>query len=133
MTFFLKLKRWEEVSRIVLTIYFPGAFTGSKPTNSAWLTLLFIVLGDTSTNNCLLLDPFFLDDDESEMKMAKKESVVVPEKLDSAASIFKAVERSVTDGKGPSPRKKDNDPIESKSSDWEWDGTVDEDAHMGWD
>ena len=133
MTFFLKLKRWEEVSRIVFKIYIPGAFTGTKPTNSARLTLLFIVLGHTSTNNSLLLDPFFLDDDESEMKMAKKESVVVPEKLDSAASIFKAVERSVTDGKGPSPRKKDNDPIESKSSDWEWDGTVDEDAHMGWD
>ncbi len=110
-----------------------SAFAGTAPTNSDRLTLLFIVLGKISTNNCLLLDPFFLDDEESEIKMEKKESVVLPENLGSAASIFEAVERSVTDGKGPSPKKKDNDPIESKSSDWEWDGTVDEDAHLGWD
>ena len=66
--------------------------------------------------------------------MAKKESVILPQKLDSAASIMKAVERSVTDGKGPSPRKKDNVPSESDSNpDWEWDGTVDEEAHLGWE
>ena len=66
--------------------------------------------------------------------MAKKEAVVMPEKLDSAASIMKAVERSVTDGKGPSPREKDVNPNESKSDPyWEWDGTIDEEAHLGWE
>ena len=66
--------------------------------------------------------------------MAKKESAILPpEKLGtSAASIMKAVERSATDGKGPSPKKIDNCPNKSES-DWEWDGTVDEEAHLGWE
>lgn len=69
--------------------------------------------------------------------MAQTEKEVEPKKLGgSAASIFQsiaAVERFATDGKGPSPMKKDSSPSESKSPDWEWDGIVDEDAHMGWD
>lgn len=105
------------------------AFAEIAPIKNARLTLFFIFLG---------LDPSFLDDDDvREMRMAQAEKVVEPEKLGgSAASIFQSVaalERFATDGKGPSPMKKDNNPSEPKSPDWEWDGIVDEDAHMGWD
>mmetsp|Transcript_20014 Transcript_20014/g.41230 ORF Transcript_20014/g.41230 Transcript_20014/m.41230 type:complete len:145 (-) Transcript_20014:81-515(-) len=76
-------------------------------------------------------DPFFLDDEESKVKMADKESAILPEKSVSDASPKKADKRSATDGMGPTPRKNDN-PDKSDSA-WEWDGTVDEEAHLGWD
>ncbi len=63
--------------------------------------------------------------------MANKESEILPEKLVSGASPKKADERFATDGMGPTPRKNDNP--DKSGSDWEWDGTVDEEAHLGWD
>jgi len=76
-------------------------------------------------------DPFFLDDEnnddeESEVKMAEKKSLVVP---DFGSFLTDVNKSSFPDGKGPKPRQ------EEKKSDntgkkWEWDGIVDENAHM---
>ena len=98
---------------------------------SAELTPSFLFILTTNIRMDSFLDPFFLDDEESKVKMANKESAILPEKSVSDASPKKADKRSATDGMGPTPRKNDN-PDKSDSA-WEWDGTVDEEAHLGWD
>ncbi|VEU37357.1 unnamed protein product [Pseudo-nitzschia multistriata] len=65
----------------------------------------------------------------------------IPEKVD-AAKLFensqlsellaKASSRSATDGLGPTPSQRST-VSNNNDSDWEWDGTVDEDAHLGLD
>jgi hypothetical protein len=52
--------------------------------------------------------------------------------MDYNASPTETNKRFVTDGQGPTPRK-DEKKFDDTDSEWEWDGTVDEDAHMGWD
>ncbi len=67
--------------------------------------------------------------------MADKEAEILPEKMVPSAALMnavKAAERTATDGKGPTPRKNDI-PADDSGSDWEWDGTIDEEAHLGWD
>lgn len=104
-------------------------YDSSHSKGQTHLSLLF--LGTKFVCIFSVSDPFFLDDDESEVNTATKESAVLPEKLDSG--MFPKIDkRSVTDGKGPSPRTdKKNEHV--SDSDWEWDGTVDEEAHLGWD
>ena len=69
-------------------------------------------------------------DDETEAKMPSKESEILSKKSVPGASPQKD-ERFATDGKGPTPKK--NDSAKDSGSDWEWDGTIDEEAHLGWD
>jgi len=77
-------------------------------------------------------DPFFLEDEEIEAKITEKETAASSEKMDFSAPPTETNERFVTDGQGPSPRK-DETKSDDSDPEWEWDGTVDEDAHMGWD
>lgn len=98
---------------------------------SAKLIPSFLFILPTKIRMDSFLDPFFLQDEESEVKMATKESEMLPEKSVSGASPKKADGRSATDGMGPTPRKNDN--VDRSSPEWEWDGTVDEEAHLGWD
>ena len=73
------------------------------------------------------------------------EEVKKPDKEDSLAAnamlaensplislLAKASSRSAMDGKGPLP-KQINVVSDNRDGDWEWDGVVDEDAHMGLD
>jgi len=80
-------------------------------------------------------DPFFIDDEESQVKMSERKpgtaQGITPEKLDFGASLEKADKSLATNGMGPTPVKKN---ISYKTdSDWEWDGIVDEEAHLGLD
>lgn len=90
-------------------------------------------------------DPFFLLDEEND-KTRKGEAGGDgdDDDMDAAASSFASLamavgggitgvldsieERYSTDGKGPTPKQIMEE--EEDDSDWEWDGTVNEDAHM---
>mmetsp|Transcript_6883 Transcript_6883/g.16880 ORF Transcript_6883/g.16880 Transcript_6883/m.16880 type:complete len:173 (+) Transcript_6883:104-622(+) len=76
-------------------------------------------------------DPFFLDDDHvSDVEIIEKETTSMREKLDPNMYSAQANKSSATDGNGPTPRQSKNI-VEKSDSDWEWDGIVDEDAHLG--
>jgi hypothetical protein len=86
------------------------------------------------------IDPFFLTEDENEaiqqvntVKGSSDEKACITNLDISSLQIASpdVVPRFVTDGHGPSPKSKANE----KSSDdvWEWDGSVDEDAHLDLD
>ena len=82
---------------------------------------------------CSFSDPFFLDDEEAstvEIVKGEKESTPWPGTLDQGTLSVQANKFSATDGNGPTPRKSENT-VENNDSDWEWDGTIDEDAHLG--
>ena len=117
-----KLKLWEEV-RV------------REKNLSRWasyfLTDLQFSVSPCENTNWGISDPFFLDDDHvSDVEIIEKETTSVREKLDPNIYSVQANKSSATDGNGPTPRRSKN--IEEKSdSDWEWDGTVDEDAHLG--
>ena len=51
--------------------------------------------------------------------------------VDTVEAVSGVEERYATDGKGPTPSKKANKYTDSLA--FEWDGTVDEDAHLGLD
>ena len=72
-----------------------------------------------------------MDDDEGgDDEIAKKVSTVLPEKFDLGAFSVQANKFSATDGNGPTPKQRKNN-VEENPSDWEWDGTIDEEAHLG--
>jgi hypothetical protein len=86
-------------------------------------------------------DPFFLTDDEDENdfeQMQNEEDEPAPslssEFMMAAAMMTPTspVNRFVTDGLGPTPRKKE-EKVKRLDDGFEWDGTVDEDAHLGLD
>jgi hypothetical protein len=94
-------------------------------------------------------DPFFLmedDDDNDDEKETGNDGTDDPsspaltaEFLMAAASLStdSPVARFVTDGLGPSPKMKPAsataDPEKREDDDWEWDGTINEDAHLDLD
>lgn len=75
-------------------------------------------------------DPFFLsDDDDLEEKEEANEPFMTNRETPMGGPDPTAEEeRYATDGKGPTPR--DPPKKEAVDEDWEWDGIVDEDAHM---
>jgi len=86
-------------------------------------------------------DPFFMDEEEKSEEQVSDERVKMAESQDAAtllenshlgALLAKAGARSATDGKGPTPKESNTVAIKEEP-DWEWDGTVDEDAHLGFD
>jgi hypothetical protein len=83
-------------------------------------------------------DPFFIpvDEEESQVKMSERKpgmaQGITPEKLDFGASLEKADKRFVTDGMGPTPVREKN-VSDRADPDWEWDGIVDDEAHLGLD
>lgn len=75
-------------------------------------------------------DPFFLEDDDQEtVQMDEKRSPVPPQKLDVNEVLDQARKNTATNGMGPS-KKVDKTAVKQNESDWEWDGIVDEDAHL---
>jgi hypothetical protein len=94
-------------------------------------------------------DPFFLSDDDDNENDAIQKMVTTKDSLtidgnsssgisDLLASIAmmpetSLVSRFVTDGQGPTPRSRDNINVKPTSDKWEWDGTVDDDAHLDLD
>jgi hypothetical protein len=84
-------------------------------------------------------DPFFLsdgDDDDQQSSTGKDNDIEAPSStlMSSAAggvpNVVDALEdRYVTDGKGPMPNTRKEEP---RGDGWEWDGIVDENAHMDW-
>ena len=79
------------------------------------------------------LDPFFLDDDEeTNVQVEEKQSPVPPQKLNFNEILDQARKNSATNGMGPTPRET-KITVEQNELDWEWDGIVDEDAHLGLD
>ena len=78
-----------------------------------------------------------MDDQEEteDGEISKQEPSILPDAAHLNAFIAKASSRSVTDGKGPSPKLNipEKSPSDVNDSNWEWDGTVDEDAHLGLD
>lgn len=93
-------------------------------------------------------DPFFLSDDdegdtiqqvettEDALKNDESNTLGMSELLASMAMMSEPnlVSRFGTDGQGPSPKKKDNIMNVMPTTDkWEWDGTVDDDAHLDLD
>ncbi|KAI2495504.1 hypothetical protein MHU86_19000 [Fragilaria crotonensis] len=88
-------------------------------------------------------DPFFFtppqegDDDQTlddQDEFVDATSVLSPSFLsavDTVEAISAVEERYATDGKGPTPSKKASKFTDSLA--FEWDGTVDEDAHLGLD
>lgn len=75
-------------------------------------------------------DPFFMDDgEEREAKMAEIESSMVPKELQLGTVIEKTDKESFPNGKGPT-RIQDDIDSDKPDPDWEWDGIVDEDAHL---
>mmetsp|Transcript_26433 Transcript_26433/g.72692 ORF Transcript_26433/g.72692 Transcript_26433/m.72692 type:complete len:158 (-) Transcript_26433:5504-5977(-) len=84
-------------------------------------------------------DPFFMDEDhESDERSVKTEdhdATVLDQNSHLSSLIAKAsatTSRSATDGLGPTPRQKESASNDDDKS-WEWDGNVDEDAHLGLD
>lgn len=85
-------------------------------------------------------DPFFLDEedesDERNEKAEENDTSMLLQNSHLSSLIAKASSvsssRSATDGLGPTPMQSKNT---SKNDDenWEWDGSVDEDAHLGFD
>jgi len=76
-------------------------------------------------------DPFFLDDGDDifEGKDGLDETFATNlETPMGGKDPTGEEERYPTDGKGPTPRDKPKEEFFDK--DWEWDGIVDEDAHM---
>ena len=71
-----------------------------------------------------------MDDEEVNVEIAKKESTVLPEKFDLGAFSVQTNKFSATDGNGPTPQQ-NKIIVEENDSDWEWDGTIDEEAHLG--
>ena len=88
-------------------------------------------------------DPFFFtppqegDDDQTldyQDEFVDATSLLSPSFLsavDTVEAISAVEERYATDGKGPTPSKKTSKFTDSLA--FEWDGTVDEDAHLGLD
>lgn len=75
-------------------------------------------------------DPFFLTDDEMEQSnedMDEPFSINLETPMRGPDPTAEE-ERYATDGKGPTPPKLPKKKVVEE--DWEWDGTVDEDAHM---
>jgi hypothetical protein len=79
-------------------------------------------------------DPFFLsdgDDDDDQQSSTDTDNDLAM--MSSAAGVPNAVDtledRYVTDGKGPMPNTRKEEP---RGDGWEWDGIVDENAHMDW-
>lgn len=80
---------------------------------------------------------FFIDVEESQVKMSERKpgtaQGVTPEKLDFGASLEEADTNLATNGMGPTPVKKNFSYKTDSDPDWEWDGIVDEEAHLGLD
>jgi len=79
-------------------------------------------------------DPFFMDEDgednNQQVKMPEDQSTpILPGNALLSSLIATASTRTVTDGKGPS-QTGDEKSFEIEDPNWEWDGTVDEDAHL---
>lgn len=79
-------------------------------------------------------DPFFLTNDE-EVDVVADENQDEPAFMTNLETPMggpdptaEVEERYATDGKGPTPQEPPKREVVDK--DWEWDGTVDEDAHM---
>jgi len=76
-------------------------------------------------------DPFFMDsefkpdDKKAREKQNDEKNLAVQDPLPNNAT-------SATNGKGPTP-KVTNDYVQEGGSGWQWDGIVDEDAHLGLD
>jgi hypothetical protein len=89
-------------------------------------------------------DPFFLsdndddDDDDEKSKELDDATASFPSlssefmKVAATISPKSPVHRFITDGLGPSPKNRPSAPQTEFSNDvaWEWDGVVDEDAHL---
>eukprot|EP00548_Thalassiothrix_antarctica_P000823 CAMPEP_0194147036 /NCGR_PEP_ID=MMETSP0152-20130528/22482_1 /TAXON_ID=1049557 /ORGANISM="Thalassiothrix antarctica, Strain L6-D1" /LENGTH=112 /DNA_ID=CAMNT_0038847709 /DNA_START=138 /DNA_END=476 /DNA_ORIENTATION=- len=81
-------------------------------------------------------DPFFLTDDDTDIKKNDGDDTTTTMKFDVGSTTtnkkkeikIEEEKRSPTDGKGPMPRA----PSKFVEMD-EWDGTVDEEAHLGLD
>lgn len=79
-------------------------------------------------------DPFFMDedgeDDNQQVKMPEDQSTpIIQGNALLSSLIATSSSRAVTDGKGPS-QSGDDKSSETEDPNWEWDGTVDEDAHL---
>lgn len=79
-------------------------------------------------------DPFFLDDKDDEMEESVEKDEPFSMNLETpmgGPDPTAEEERYATDGKGPTRSFKEEVPKkEVVEEDWEWDGTIDEDAHM---
>jgi len=82
-------------------------------------------------------DPFFMDN-EVELDNGKIKDIQ-NEKEETQDSEFSSLlklanKASSTNGKGPTQVSKVKvDNVQERGSDWEWDGIVDEEAHLGFD
>lgn len=77
-------------------------------------------------------DPFFLSDDDEDVVIKDEKDEPFSSNMETPMSgpdPTMEEDRFATDGKGPTPR--DPPPkTEVVNEDWEWDGAIDEDAHM---
>ena len=77
-------------------------------------------------------DPFFLTDEDDELEESNEKDEPFSMNLETPMGVgpdpTAEEERYATDGKGPTPQEVPKKEV--MEGDWEWDGTVDEDAHM---